>query len=205
MIPTPRLAFTSAALLCAVAPLAPAFAQAADPARAPVQTLSDGLIGIMKAGKAAGQAGRATRIGPVVDRAFDLPLMTRLAVGPAWNNASAADRTALVAAFRRLTINEYAKNFDSWSGEAITVDPKVDARGTDRLVKTTLTAPKEAPVSIAYRLRQNGADWRIIDVFFKNSISQLTTRRADFDAIVQRGGVAALVGHVNALADKAAR
>lgn len=202
--PFRSLAFVLPAAAAAVAvPVAPALA--ADPAQAPVQALSDGLIAIMKAGKASGHAGRAARIAPVVDRAFDLPLMTRLAVGPAWAKASPGDRAALLAAFRRLTINEYAKNFDSWSGQSITVDPQVEARATDRVVRTTLTAPREAPVSIAYRLRQTGGEWRIIDVFFKNAISQLTTRRADFDAIVQRGGAAALVGHVNALADKAAR
>lgn len=189
-------------LLAATIIAVPVQAQGADPARAPVEALSNGLIGIMKGGAKLGFAGRAAQIAPVIDRSFDLPLMTRLAVGAAWNEATPADRTALQAAFRRLTINEYAGNFDGWSGEAIKVDPAVDVRGTDRLVKTTLTAPREAPVAIAYRLRESGGEWKIIDVFFKN-VSQLTTRRADFAATLSKGGVHALVGYVNALADKA--
>jgi len=189
------------AMVMATAPVA---GQAVDPARAPVQALSDGLISIMKGGAKLGFAGRAGQIAPVVDRAFDLPLMARLSVGPAWNSAAAADRTALVAAFRRLTINQYADNFDNWSGEKFVVDTKVDARGTDRVVRTTLEVPRDKPVKIAYRLRQSGGDWKIIDVFYQNSISQLTTRRDDFQKIVDKGGVKALVGHVNALADKAA-
>ncbi|OYY91727.1 MAG: hopanoid biosynthesis protein HpnM [Sphingomonas sp. 28-66-16] len=184
--------------------VAPATAQAADPARAPVQSLSDGLIGIMKGGAKLGLSGRAAQIAPVVDRVFDIPLMTRLAVGPAWLSTSAADQAALVAAFRKLTINEYARNFDSWAGQAISVSDKVEVRGTDRLVKTSLTQPGEDPVSIAYRLRQTGGDWRVIDVFFKNSISQLTTRRADFAAIVAKGGAKALIAHINRLAEKGA-
>ena len=191
----------AAAMVMATAPVA---GQAVDPARAPVQALSDGLISIMKGGAKLGFAGRAGQIAPVVDRAFDLPLMARLSVGPAWNSAAAADRTALVAAFRRLTINQYADNFDNWSGEKFVVDAKVDARGTDRVVRTTLEVPRDKPVKIAYRLRQSGGDWKIIDVFYQNSISQLTTRRDDFQKIVDKGGVKALVGHVNALADKAA-
>lgn len=183
----------------------PSAAQAPDAARAPVQSLSDGLIAIMKAGKKAGFAGRAAQIAPVVDKSFDLPLLTRLAVGPEWTKAAPADRTALVAALRKLTINQYAANFDSWSGQVFVIDPKVDVRGTDRVVKTRLTQPKGEAVSIAYRLRQSGGDWRIIDVYYQNSISQLTTRRADFDGILRKGGAKALVGHVNALAEKAAR
>ncbi|MBA4046922.1 MAG: hopanoid biosynthesis protein HpnM [Sphingomonas sp.] len=177
-------------------------AQTSDPARAPVEALDNGLISIMKGGKKLGTAGRVAQIAPVVDRAFDLPYMTRLAVGPPWVQATAAERTALIAAFRKLTINEYARNFADWSGQAFAIDPKIDTRGTDRLVKTTLSAPREAPVSIAYRVRMVGAEWRITDVFFKNAISQLTTRRADFAAVLARGGPTALIEHINTLADK---
>lgn len=190
--------------LAAAAIVAPAAAQTPDPAREPVQALSDGLIAIMKGGAKLGFQGRANAIAPVVDRSFNLPLMARLAVGPAWNGANAADRAALVTAFRKLTINQYADNFDGWSGEQFVVDPKVETRGADRVVRTTLKQPKGESVAIAYRLRQEGGQWKIIDVFYKNAISQLATRRDDFSSIVTKGGVHALVGHVNQLADKAA-
>ena len=153
----------------------------------------------MKAGKAAGMKGRSAAIAPVVERAFDLPLMTRLAIGPAWTGMAAADQNALVAAFRRLTIAQYASNFDGFSGQSFTIAPKVEARGGDTLVRTTLNDPHGAPVSIAYRLRGG----RIIDVFYKNSISQLATRRADFASVLQSGGAKALIAHLNALSAKA--
>ena len=183
-------------------PAAPLIAQAQDPARATVQALNDGLLSIMKAGKAAGVAGRATRIAPVVDRAFDLPLMTRLVVGQAWNTMSPADQTALVAAFRRMTIGQYARNFDGWSGEAFTIAPQVEERGGDKLVRTTLSG-SGAPVAISYRLRQSGGQWKIIDVFYKNAISQLATRRADFASVLASGGPKALIAHLDQLATKA--
>ncbi|MGJ3648357.1 ABC transporter substrate-binding protein [Sphingomonas sp. GlSt437] len=183
---------------------APAMAQSVDPARAPVQALSDGLIKIMKGGSRLGFQGRASEIAPVIDRAFDLPFMARASVGPSWNNATAADRAQLIASFRKLTINQYSSNFDSYAGQQFVVDPKVETRGTDKLVKTTLTQPHGESVAIAYRLRQAGGEWKIIDVFYRNSISQLATRRDDFQGIVGKGGVRALIGHVNQLADKAA-
>lgn len=189
----------------AVAAVQPALAQAPDPARTTVQTLSDGLIATMKAGKKAGFAGRVAIIGPVVDRSFDMPLLTRLAVGTVWTTTSAADRSALVAALRRLTVSQYADNFDSWSGQSFAVDPKVDARGTDRFVKTVLKQPKGDSVKIGYRLRQSAGQWRVIDVYYQDSISQLATRRADFESILAKGGAKALVAHLDALSGKAAR
>ncbi|WP_174292910.1 ABC transporter substrate-binding protein [Sphingomonas bacterium] len=179
-----------------------ALAQASDPARAPVQALDDGLVQIMKAGKAAGARARAATIGPVVDRSFDLPLMTRLAVGPGWTAIAPADQTALVAAFRRLTIAQYAANFDGWSGESFTLAPQVESRGGDKLVRTTLNQPKGSAEALNYRLRDSGKGWRIIDVFYRNAVSQLATRRSDFANILQSGGAKALVTHLDALAAK---
>ena len=199
-----QILLSSAALLpSSLLAVAPVSAQASDPAQAPVKALDDGLLGIMKSGKSA--AARAVAIGPVIDRSFDLPLMTRLSVGAGWTTASAADQSALVAAFRRMTIAQYAKNFDSWSGQAFTIDPKVDTRGGDRLVRTTLSSKSGIPTALSYRLRQSGGSWKIIYVFYRNSISQLATRRADFASVLQSGGAKALVGHLDSLAAKSAR
>lgn len=182
---------------------APLYAQAGDPAVATVQSLDAGLIMTMKAGKAAGQQGRAERIGPVIDHAFDIPLMTRLAVGPGWTAIAPGDQQALVTAFRRLTVAQYAKNFDDYSGQSFVVAPQVESRGGDKLVRTTLKDPHGSDVAIAYRLRADGGAWKIIDVFYKNSISQIATRRSDFASVLQSGGAKALIAHLNALAAKA--
>ena len=178
-------------------------AQTPDPAQAPVQMLCDRLIANMKGGAQLGFAGRAAAIGPVVDRAFDLPLMTRLTIGPQWNTIGASDQSALVSAIRKLTVNQYAANFDSYDGQRFTVDPKVEARGADRLVRTSLIQRKDQPVAIGYRLRQSGNGWKIIDVYYQNSISQLATRRSDFARVFQTGGAKALLKHLDDLANRA--
>lgn len=192
--------FTAAAAVLIAAPAA-VHAQAADPARSTIAMLDDGLVRIMKAG--GSNASRAAAIGPVVDRAYDLPLMARLAVGPQWTSLSPADQQALTAAFRRMTIGQYARNFDSYSGESFTIAPQIETRGGDKLVRTTLVAPKQAPVAIAYRLRSSGGSWKIIDVFYRNAISQLSTRRADFAGVLQKGGARALIAHMDAISAKA--
>lgn len=177
----------------------PASAQT-DPARATVQSLDDGLLVIMKA--KSSEKSRAQSIAPVIERAFDLPLMTRLAVGPSWTTIAPSDQQALVAAFRRMTIAQYAANFDSWSGESFTIAPLVDSRAGDRLVRTTLNARGKDPIAISYRLRATGGDWKIIDVFYRNSISQIATRRSDFSSVLAKEGARGLVAHLDKLAAK---
>lgn len=179
-------------------------AQAVDPAAAPAKRLSDGLLAIMKAGAGAGFQGRVARIAPVVDSALDLPLMTRLVVGAPWASASAADQAAVVAAFRRMTIARYASSFKSFGGESFTIDPKIEARGPDRLVHTRLVRPRGTPVILDYRLRQSGGQWRIIDIYYQSAISQIATQRSDFARIIATGGLKGLTAHLNQLAAKSA-
>jgi phospholipid transport system substrate-binding protein len=190
-----RVALAVAALVAA--PVV-AHAETADPALDTVRALDGGLLGIMRAG--SGVSGRARQIGPVIDRTFDIPLMTRLSVGPAWNGFSAPDQQALVAAFRALTVAQYAKNFDGYSGQKIAELPQVEVRGTDKLVKTTIGVPGGEVEAINYRLRQSGGQWKVIDVYYRNAISQLATRRSDFSGVVAKGGAPALIQHLNRLA-----
>ncbi len=73
-------------------------------------------------------------------------------------------------------------------------------RGPDKVVKTEMTGGER--VTLSYRMRMSGGSWKIIDVFFNGSISQLTTQRSDFSATVASGGAKALVAKLNAQADK---
>ena len=180
----------------------PAVAASADPAAAQIDAFDAALLSAMKAGKAAGVGGRARALAPAVTRAFDIPTMIKFAVGPSWPSIPAAQQQGLTEAFQRLTIASYAHNFDGYSGERFVVDPNVLTRGPDKVVTTRIASPGATPVVISYRMRQSGEAWKIIDVFYNGSISQLTTRRSDFSATLAHGGATALIAHLNTLADK---
>lgn len=192
-----------AALACAVPALAPraARADASEPAAQQIESFDAALIRTMKAGKDAGPQGRYKLMAPAVDATFNIPVMTAFAVGPAWAGASAEDKAALIAAFRKYTIANYAKNFDSYDGQKITVDPNVLTRLPDKLVKTTMTGG-DAPVVLGYRMRQAGSTWKVIDVLFNGAISQLTTQRSDFTATLQNGGIKALIAKLDGQTEK---
>ncbi|MEO5586954.1 MAG: ABC transporter substrate-binding protein [Novosphingobium sp.] len=190
------LALTGAAAITVVS--APS-AFAADPAQGTVDSLHGGLLALMKSGGT--QASRTRAIAPVIDRTFDLPLMARLSVGPAWTTIPAPQQASLIQAFRNLTVAQYAKNFNSYAGETFAA-VGVETRGGDKLVRTTLNAGRTRE-TLNYRLRQSGGQWKIIDVYYRNAISQLATRRADFDRVMKTGGATALIGHLNRLTARA--
>jgi phospholipid transport system substrate-binding protein len=112
---------------------------------------------------------------------------------------SAADRKAIVDAFRHMTIANYAKNFDGYNGEQF-VTGQVQDRGGEKVVSTQMTAPGKAPIPFVYRL-DNNHGWKIDDVFLNGYVSEVATRRADFASTLKSGGAAALAQKLNTLSD----
>jgi phospholipid transport system substrate-binding protein len=114
---------------------------------------------------------------------------------------SDSDHKALISAFPRLTVASYAHNFDRFDGESFDVNPTVQTRGPDKVVLSHLTPRGRAAVDLTYRMRLDGGEWKIVDVYY-GAISQLTTRRSDFAAPLASGGARALVAHLEAASDK---
>lgn len=190
------LAGAPAALLLQAAPVR---AQAADPAVAQIQGFYDVLIASMKSGGTT--KSRYEKLKPAVDKAFDLQAMTATAIGPSWATASDADKKALVEAFTRMTIANYAKNFDSYNGDKFTVEPASIARGSDHFVKSTMTTSSDT-IAFNYRMHQVGSDWKITDVFLAGNISQMAQKRSDFAATLAASGPGGLAKRMNALTDQ---
>src|ERR1700722_10020446 len=114
--------FCAALAALSLAAVAPAALAATDPAVTQIQTFDSALLDTMKQGAALGTKGRARKLTPTIDQAFDIPAMIRFAVGPAWTGMSDADHAALIDAFRRFMAASYAHNFDSYGGEKFDVD-----------------------------------------------------------------------------------
>jgi phospholipid transport system substrate-binding protein len=176
---------------------------APDPAAEQIQTFYASLLDTMKRGPQLGMQGRFRALGPVVDKAYDLGTMMQMIVGPGWSTMADADKTALLAAFRRMTIADYASNFDKFSGERFDVDPNVVQRGQDKIVQTKLTPNGGSPIALIYRMRQQGDSWKIIDVFLAGYVSQAALKRSDFASTLASGGPKGLTAKINSLADDA--
>lgn len=178
-----------------------AMAADSDPAARKIENFYAGLVDTMKRGPQLGMRGRFQALTPVVDATFDFPDMIKFIVGTSWSTMSDDDHKALTTAFRRMTIANYAGNFDSFSGERFVVEPGVQIKGTDKFVQSTLTPKGEAPIPFIYRMRDTGGDWKVIDIYLNGYVSELATRRSDFAATLTGGGAKALEQKLNALTE----
>jgi phospholipid transport system substrate-binding protein len=152
------------------------------------------LLKVMKGGPALGFSGRLKLIDPEVRRDYDLPLMTRLVVGPSWRGYAAADQNRLVEAFSDYSIAVYASRFKDFSGERFVVDPGATAQANGSVIVHTTLVPRDGePVHLDYLMRNEPSGWRIIDVFLSGTISELATRRSEYSSVLRDGGAEALV------------
>jgi phospholipid transport system substrate-binding protein len=194
------------ARMLALAATALGFALAASPAPAAaagsdtVRSLYDNLLATMRNGPALGPSGRYARLAPVVRQAFDIPFMTRLAVGPEWASLNEAQRQQVTQAFERYVAAIYAERFDNYSGERLQVTGERSSPGgtiiTSQIVKST-----GEPVNINYLMRNNGGAWQIADVYLDGTISELATRRSEFASILRTGGINGLIQALNTKAN----
>jgi phospholipid transport system substrate-binding protein len=179
-----------------IAAALPALGIAAAPADSPnavVAGFYDTLLSTMKDGPSLGFMGRSDRLAPAIRRAFDLPLMTRLTVGPQWTEMTAKQQEALRVAFSDYSIATYASQFDDYSGERFDVDPKTTPEGNRVIVHSKLLKRDGEAVQLDYLMHETAAGWQIIDVYLSGTVSELATRRSEFSSILRRGGASALV------------
>jgi len=161
------------------------------------------LLAVMRQARQLGVRGRYAQLEPVMGRVFDLPAMTRIAVGPPWTGFSAEDQAALTAAFTHWSIATYANRFDGYSGETFqTLGSQALANGT--LVRTQLNRTgREEPVLLSYLLR--GTPARVVDIFLTGTISELASRRAEFTTLIREGGPARVTQELQSRAERLLR
>jgi phospholipid transport system substrate-binding protein len=157
-----------------------------------VRGFYDTLLTTMKDGRTLGQSGRYARLAPVVNRVFDVPLMTQLAIGPSWATFSPSQQQQLIEAFRQYIVATYADRFDSYSGQQLQVIGERPSNA-DVMVQTRIVKSDGETTTLNYLMRQNQGSWQISDVYLDGTISQLAVQRSEFHSILRRDGIDGLV------------
>jgi phospholipid transport system substrate-binding protein len=192
-------AFALACLLLA----APAPAQAAETPTATVERLNATLLETMKGAEALGYSGRYEKLAPVLRETFDFAAMAQIVVGGHWSSISMAQKQAFTQAFADYSIGVFADRFDGFEGEKFEILGEQSARRGAVLVQNRIVKGNGETVAINYLTRpENGAgNWRIVDTILGGAYSELATRRSEYNGIIDKLGIDALIA---ALKDKTA-
>jgi phospholipid transport system substrate-binding protein len=182
-----------AILITAFVPLVASAQEAPD---ALVKRVTDELLAIIKADKEL-QAGNQRKVVEVAEAKvlphFDFARMTRLAVGRNWQQATEAQKEALVKEFRTLLVRTYSSSLSAYRNQTIEVKPsKVAAGDKEATVRTAVIQPGGPPIPIDYSMEKEAAGWKVYDVVI-DGVSLVTTYRGSFNDQIQKGGIDGLV------------
>ena len=154
------------------------------------------LLAAMKDGDKIGYQGRFDQLAPVIKSSFDMPFISRTAVGKYWETFNGPQRSKFVEAFTQLSIATYAANFDSYSGEHFKTISEKEVGGGRILVQSQLIKSDGGQVQLDYLLHRTGSQWRIINIIAEG-VSDLALKRADYSAFLKDKGFEALLKKIN--------
>ena len=177
-----------------------AAAYAVTPEAAPVETLDNGLLTVMKSGSGgAGFAARDAALAPVVAQSYDLPVVTQNSVGFLWSTLPAAQQQQLITLIGQFTSTSYASQFTSFGGESFAVSPTEKPLGQGFIVQSKLTPGGGGdPVELDYVVHDTAQGWRITDVLLGGTISQVALHNSDFASLVSTGDASKLIAALQA-------
>jgi phospholipid transport system substrate-binding protein len=190
------------AALCLAGLLAgAAAASAANGAEALIDRLTKEAVRILRTTEAHSRA-RAAGLRAILERGFDLPYLARLAVGRSWRDLSDGERREFTRIFTHWALATQSTRLGRYAGEDSTVEGSQPAGRGDTMVATRIRGGKlPQPIQVDWRVREEGGAWRVIDVVVEG-VSMVITCRGEFQAIVDRGGVAALQAELAAQAGR---
>lgn len=164
-----------------------------------IQWLGDQALGTLRTqGMTLDQRENAFR--SLMRTGFDIELIGRFVLGRYWQQATPEQRSEYVQLFGEYLVKTYARRLGGYSGETFAIAGAVPAGEQDVLVKTRIERPSGPPLICDWRVRSIDGKYKIIDVMVEG-ISMAVTQRQDFAAVVQNGGMPALLTALRARTD----
>ena len=133
---------------------------------------------------------RLARVQPAVLNFLDVPGIARICLGRTWRDLDTTARDEFTRMLGELISATYADRFDGDKGQTF-VTRSVDTARGGIVVKTVLQRPNAIPVQLDYYFRRGKAFNVVAD-----GVSDLSLRRADYNAIVKDQGYDALLAHI---------
>ena len=142
-----------------------------------VKTGTDQVLKILKEYPQDTQA-RREKIRAVVDKYFDFDGVSRLALGPQWNNQPPEKQQEFSRDFSRLLFSKYIENIENYADQKITYSQRQVGPQSCRC-----RGRCRGPGPFDYALHLKNGNWTVYDVSVQG-LSLVINYRSEFDANV---------------------
>lgn len=169
-----------------------------------VRQFQTGLLAVMKDADKLAVRERYDRLAPLIEESYHLGTMIRIASGAYWTQATDDQKRRLLSAFKRMGGTTLATLFSGYSGETFQVMGERPGTQDTVIVASQIVRPDKQPIAINYVTRRYGDRWYVIDVILDKAISELSVRQSEYRAVLQKGGVEALINLLDGKANELA-
>ena len=159
----------------------------------------EAVVKVLKAEKLK-EDRKASLVEAIVTPIFDLPLMSKLALGRKhWSELSKQQRKDFTDAFVGCLKSNYRKKITLYEGQQAEFDLVKRTKKTVRIEMTLKT--DDSNISVLYKLHKNrNKAWRVYDVEIEG-VSIILTYRSQFDDILQNGTIRDVISRLRELPD----
>lgn len=141
------------------------------------------------------QTEKDKRFEKLFNSALDLDFIGKFVLGRNWRSATPAQRQAFIKVYRELNIKTWSKRFDEFKGKSFTFVGTTPSSSKGQVyVDSTVDMGEAKPVSVKWRVRQEGNEYKIVDIVIEN-VSLAITARNEYSSFIKNnpGGVDALI------------
>lgn len=146
-----------------------------------IKTLLDAVRSYNKAASAAANANAQK----VVEGTLPIQDLSKEVLGPQWEKLNATERKGFVQLFQDLLHKVAYPKSAEFFGDLRIEFVNENIMGTDAVVETTVSHPKEGQVTIEYKLHKVGDHWVVADVLL-DSVSLVTNVRSQMQQVIAK-------------------
>ena len=161
-----------------------------------VQKVTEDVLATIKSDKQLQQGDRQKALKLAEEKVLphiDFEEATRLAVGRAWQQASAEQKKTLIDEFRKMLVRTYSNGIESYQGQTLKILPSRGKQGgDDATVRAQFIRAGGQPLPLEFQARKTEKGWKIYDISIEG-VSLVLTYRSEFDAVVKQTGIDGLI------------
>lgn len=194
-----RSLFFSFIVLVSTATLAESSKTPKTPQQDFVHTVAEDVLEAVRSGK--NDAAIRAELENIFSRYIDIDWVGRFVLGRHWRTASEAQKKQFIDAYRAFMIGSYTDRLKEYSGEHYQVNLPRNLSDNKYALTLELFREQGKPILIDYKIREAGSTYKIYDIVVEG-ISLITTQRAEFDSVISRKGLDALIKALNKKANR---
>jgi phospholipid transport system substrate-binding protein len=160
------------------------------PERVFVSKVADEIMATLK--KGGGEKAISDSLRSTFNNHVDLPWVSNFVLGRHVRSASQVQMKKFITAYKEFMTKSYAGRLKNYSGETYEITSKRDLGAGKSSLRMEVKRKEGAPILIDYKIHKVGAGFKIYDMAVEG-ISLITTQRSEFNAIIERRGLDALI------------